>query len=205
MPTYEMRIIAGTLRGRKLHVPMDEKLRPMADRARAALFSILGNAVPDRPFFDVFAGSGAVGLEGLSRGASRVTFVERDRGTVATLHQHLERFRVADQVKVIQADAYRWGTMGALPADEPANVFLGPPYQEFDKRYDAVERLIQNLGERLAPGSVLVVQSDGDFPVDLLPKFDWDVRTYGRTQLAIWTKPVAPAAEPEPALEHGTA
>src|ERR671925_106284 len=80
---YQLRIISGALKGRKLTVPSDPGLRPMADRARESLFSILGDAVPDRPFFDLFAGTGVVGLEALSRGASSSTFVERDHRLVS--------------------------------------------------------------------------------------------------------------------------
>src|SRR5262245_50901907 len=142
---YELRIIAGTLRGRKLRGPEDPGLRPMADRARAALFSILGDAVPERPFFDIFAGTGAVGIEAMSRGASRAVFVEKEAKNVVELLKHLKAFGVADRTQVIQADAYRWGDKGALPHDEPANVFLGPPYPEYDERGGAVKTLIETL------------------------------------------------------------
>jgi len=74
----QIRIVAGSLRGRKLTVQVSANLRPTPQRVREALFSILGNAVPGRPFYDVFAGTGVVGLEALSRGASSATFVERD-------------------------------------------------------------------------------------------------------------------------------
>src|SRR5688500_5494905 len=120
---YQLRIIAGSLRGRKLTVLAAPQLRPMADRARAALFSILGAAVPGRPFFDVFAGSRSVGLEALSRGASAVTFVEKEHRAVLDLIQHLQAWGVADRTRVLQADAYRWADKWAAPA-EPVNVFL---------------------------------------------------------------------------------
>src|SRR5436190_9499402 len=124
---YQVRIIAGSLRGRKLNLTENPALRPMADRVRAALFSILGNAVPGRPFFDIFAGSGAVGLEAYSREASHVTFVERDRFAVQMLEQHLTQFGLPSssrpplnsssgekksRITVLQADAYRWGDKG---------------------------------------------------------------------------------------------
>ncbi len=191
---YQLRIIAGQFRGRKLKVLLDPKVRPMPDRVRAALFSILGDAIPERCFFDVFAGSGSVGLEALSRGAKRVVFVEKDARFAAALQAHIRQLQIGDQTQVLQADAYRWADKGAIP-DEPVNVFVGPPYIEFDQHFDAIRWLITTLQQKLAPGSVLTIQSDRHFPMDLLPGAgEWDLRTYGRTQLAIWLKPLPPDA-----------
>ena len=185
---YQIRIIAGSLRGRKLTLVAEPTLRPMADRARAALFSILGDAIPDRAFFDVFAGSGAVGMEALSRGAKHATFVEREPRAVTDILKHLETFGIAKQAKVIRADAYRWADKFLSPK-EPVNLFLGPPYQEFAKHFDAIAWIVQTLQQRAPVGSVLAVQSDSRFPTEELPLAEeWDVRNYGRTQLAIWTK-----------------
>ncbi len=187
---YQLRIIAGSLRGRKVTVEQDAGLRPMTDRAREALFSILQLTIPGRPFFDVFAGSGAVGMEAISRGASSVVFVERESRAAAAINKHLEKFGVADQGRVIQADSYRWADKGAVPT-EPAIVFVGPPYNEFVNHFDAVFWLMTAMQQKLAPGSVLVMQSESQFPADQFPLADqWDVRHYGRTQLALWTKPV---------------
>lgn len=200
----ELRIISGTLRGRKLKTPLDPKLRPMSDRARGALFSILGDAVPDRTFIDVFAGSGAVGLEALSRGASRAVFIEKDGGSVTELLKRLKTFGVAESTQVLQADAYRWGEKGALPPDEPANVFLGPPYPDFAEKPAELQKLTATLRQRLAPGSVLILQSDGKLPEGFLgDEAAWDQRTYGRTQLSIWVKPLAAAAAAASAGEVG--
>ena len=170
----------------------------MPDRVRAALFSILGDAVPDRYFFDVFAGSGSVGLEALSRGARRVVFVEKDSRFATALQSHIKQFLIDDQCQVLQADAYRWADKGAIP-NEPVNVFVGPPYNEFDVHYDAVRWMIETLQQKLAPGSVLTVQADRNFPADILPQEGaWDIRVYGRTQLAIWLKPLIQDANDSP-------
>ncbi len=186
---YQLRIIAGSLRGRKMTVVLNQALRPLADRARGALFSILGDAVPGRPFFDVFAGSGSVGMEAISLGASTLTFVEPDPRTVGEIVQHLKKFGVAEKARVLQSDAYRWADKGALP-DEPVNVFLGPPYEQFVNHFDALQWLIQTMQQRLAPESVLIVQSDHTFPAEQFPRAEeWDVREYGRTQLAFWIQP----------------
>lgn len=185
---YQIRIIGGTLRGRKLTLVYHPHLRPLSDRAREALFSILGDAVPGRPFYDLFAGSGAVGMEALSRGGSRGVFVERDPQAVRAIESHLQRFGLAERSTVIRADAYRWVERWQ-PPPEPVNVFVGPPYREFEENFPAVFQLLDILQRRLAPGSVLIVQSDERFPVEELPDAgNWDVRHYGRTQLAVWVR-----------------
>src|SRR5688500_12172625 len=98
---YQLRIISGSLRGRTLTVFADPDLRPMSDRARQALFNILGDVVPGRIFIDIFAGSGAVGLEALSRGASDVLFIERDPQAAKDLRKHLDTFGVSAQAQVL--------------------------------------------------------------------------------------------------------
>ncbi|HYV36419.1 MAG TPA: RsmD family RNA methyltransferase, partial [Gemmataceae bacterium] len=91
----QLRIVAGSLRGRKINSHVSPELRPTPQMVREALFSILGNAVPERPFFDLFAGTGANGLEAISRGGSFVYFVERDFRLAQEIDNHLKAFGVA--------------------------------------------------------------------------------------------------------------
>src|SRR6059058_4819427 len=100
MQRTQLRIVAGSLRGRKLTCTVSPGLRPTPQMVREALFSILGNAVPGRPFFDVFGGTGVVGLEALSRGASSAVFVERDFRLAAEIDGHLAAFGLADRGRV---------------------------------------------------------------------------------------------------------
>jgi len=155
---------------------------------REALFSILGNAVPDRPFFDVFAGTGVVGLEAVSRGASWVTFVERDFRLVDELEKHISDFRVGNTANIVRTDVYHW--IGRWqPPPKPITLFLSPPFADFTNRLDDMLALIRQLQEKLHPDSVLVLQSERDAPLDDLPRREeWDVRTYGRNMLQIWVK-----------------
>src|SRR4051812_36664574 len=120
----QLRIVAGSLRGRKLVCSVLPGLRPMSEMVRQALFSILGNAVPGRPFYDLFAGTGAVGLEALSRGASTAVFLERDVRVAGEIVRHLHAFGVADRSAVHRLDVYRWADRWEAPA-EPVNLFLG--------------------------------------------------------------------------------
>jgi 16S rRNA (guanine(966)-N(2))-methyltransferase RsmD len=173
----------------------------MADRAREALFSIILPRLPGRVFYDLFAGSGAVGMEAISRGASQTVFVEREFRAVQTLRQHLESFGVIERAQVIKADAFRW-VHNWLGATEPVLIFLGPPYRVFEEQSDEVRLMVERLLERTAPDSLVIVQSDREFAPELLPRAsEWDIRTYGRTQLAFWSKPAnhpSDAADPAP-------
>jgi 16S rRNA (guanine966-N2)-methyltransferase len=184
----ELRIVAGRLRGRKLTVDVNPKMRPASQRLREAMFSILGNAIPDRPFYDLFAGTGAFGVEALSRGASKVILVERDFRTADAIQGHLQTFKVADSARVIRADVYRWAAR--WPGEPvPVNVFLGPPFPDFEENFDAILHLVADLQGKLAPGSVLTLQSDGIFDTAHLPDAgNWDLRKYGRNLLLIWVK-----------------
>ena len=151
---------------------------------------MLGDAVPDRPFFDVFAGSGAVGIEAISRGARETVFIERDVQLASDIDRHLEAFQVKDQAKVLRADAYRWAERWEAPA-EPVNVFISPPFIDFERRLAALLQLLADLQLKAAPGSVLVLQSESQFPVSKLPApQEWEERCYGRNQLLIWVKAI---------------
>src|SRR5947207_2804804 len=133
MHRTQLRIVAGSLRGRKLTVVVHPGLRPTPQMVREALFSILGNAVPGRPFIDVFAGTGVNGLEALSRGASGATFVERDRRSADDIDGYLRSFAVVDQAQLIRSDVYRWAERWRPPA-EPVNVFVSPPFADLRDR-----------------------------------------------------------------------
>jgi 16S rRNA (guanine966-N2)-methyltransferase len=153
---------------------------------REALFSILGTAVPDRPFFDLFAGTGAIGIEAYSRGARPVVFVERDFPAASTIEHYLQEFGIRDQSSVVRADAYRWAEKWC-GAPEPVNVFAGPPYADFESRADDLLSLIGTLQGKIAPDSVLVVQAERTpFLDQLAQQPSWDIRRYGRNLLLIW-------------------
>ena len=98
----QVRIVAGTLRGRKLTVVVHEGMRPTPQMVREALFSILGNAVPGRVFYDVFAGTGVVGLEAVSRGATSTRLIEKDPRQVNDIQKYAYDFGVADKVQVLE-------------------------------------------------------------------------------------------------------
>jgi 16S rRNA (guanine(966)-N(2))-methyltransferase RsmD len=184
----QIRIVAGSLRGRKLTCTVSANLRPTPQMVREALFSILGNAVPDRPFVDVFAGTGVVGLEAISRGASSVTFIERDFRLIGDLERHIADFGVGEKARIARTDVYRWIERWQAP-DEPVTVFLSPPFRDFEQRLDEFLGVIAALQQRVQAGSVIVLQAESKAPLDDLPlRTEWDERRYGRNHLLIWVK-----------------
>jgi 16S rRNA (guanine966-N2)-methyltransferase len=184
----QVRIVAGSLRGRKLICSVNEQLRPAPQMVREALFSILGDAVPGRQFYDLFAGTGAIGLEALSRGAASVVLVERDFRVAGEIERHVKLFQVADKAAVVRADVYRWGERWpGMP--EPVNFFLGPPYADLERRPEMLLALIEGLQAKAAAGSVVVIQAEESPLLGKLTRSGgWDPRRYGRNYLLIWVK-----------------
>lgn len=186
MARTQIRIVAGALRGRPLAVDVHPGLRPTPLRVREALFSILGHAVPNRTFVDVFAGTGVHGLEALSRGAERAVFVERDGRLAGAIEASLNTFRLGDRGRIVRGDVYRWAERWMAPA-EAVNVFISPPFADLTDRVDDFLNLIVGLQKHVAPGSVVTAQLEDGFALASLPDADrWDIRKYGRNILAFW-------------------
>lgn len=166
-----MRVVAGIHKGRRLKAPPGA--RPTADRVKEALFSILGTEVPGARVLDLFAGSGALGIEALSRGAASATFVDRDARAVETVRANLPE---ADAVRAEAASFLR---------DRAAQydlVFLDPPY-ELAPRIG--RELSQAVAAVLAPAGVVVSESDRRSPLDLPDLILADERRYGDTLIRL--------------------
>jgi 16S rRNA (guanine966-N2)-methyltransferase len=190
----ELRIVSGRLRGRKVTAIVHDELRPTPQMVREALFSILGNAVPGRPFYDIFAGTGVNGLEAISRNAAEAVFVEQDAKLAIAIDNRLKEFDVAQQGQVLRADVYRWAERW-LPPTVPVNLFLSPPFADLTERLDAFLGLVKLLAEKAPEESCVCVQAELGFPDERLPGQGWDVRSYGRNVLAIWVKETPAATE----------
>ena len=190
-----MRIIAGQRRGHKFDGPKGSGTRPTSDLVRESLFNILGAYVEDLVVVDLFAGTGALGLEALSRGAARAIFVEKKGENVALIHRNMATLRYEDRASVLAADAYRWARTFEPIDDEPMVVFLDPPYREYEERPHKIRELIENLIGNLPAGSMIALESSRKLDADLLPDVEaWDVRRYGGTQIAIRTVEGGPEA-----------
>lgn len=184
----EIRIVAGTLRGRKIPCVVNDNFRPTPVMVREALFSILGNAIPERQFIDLFAGSGVHGMEAVSRGASEALMVEADGKLVNNIDNRLREFGILKKGYVVKADVYRWVDRW-IPPTEPVNVFVSPPFPDLTERFDQFLKMVNLLVEKMPPESVLSLQTEDDWDPSKLPGADWDIRKYGRNMLCIWVKP----------------
>ena len=204
---FVMRIIAGQRRGHKFDGPKGSATRPTSDLVRESIFNILGVLVEDRLVVDLFAGTGALGLEALSRGASRTLFIEQNRENVALIYRNLATLRFEERGQVRLTDAYRWARAYRPVDDEPLVVLLDPPYREYEDRPAKVNQMLRQLVDHLPGGSVIALESRSALDAEVLPNLEtWDVRRYGGTQVAIRTltgreRPLSTAAldsEPEP-------
>lgn len=193
----QVRIVAGSLRGRKLSVVVHEGMRPTPQLVREALFSILGNAVPERAFYDIFAGTGVVGLEAVSRGATSTKIIEKDPRQVTDIQRYAREFGIGNQVQVLRADAYRWAERW-IPGKEPVNLFLSPPFPDLTSKGEDFLTLVRTLLDKAPKESVLVLQVEDGFPLEGLPDLEaWDIRRYGRNRLLFRVKgEEAPVSEP---------
>ncbi len=181
-----MRIIAGERRGHKFDGPDDASTRPTSDMVREAIFNILSDRPEGRPVYDLFGGTGALGLEALSRGGEFALFVEKDRKNVGLIRRNLAKLRFEGRGGVVAADAYRWAKTFQPENDQPALVLMDPPYRDYADHPDRLRELIATLVERLPRGSTIVVESDRDHEEEVLPDPDsWDIRKYGGTRVAI--------------------
>lgn len=197
--------MAGSLRGRKLSVVVHEGLRPTPQMVREALFSILGNAVPGRVFYDIFAGTGVVGLEAVSRGATSARLIEKDARSAADIVKYAQSFDVSDRVQVLRADAYRWAERWIAPGNEPVNLFLSPPFPDLTEKGEEFLAMVQVLLNKAPNDSVLAIQAEEGFPIERLPDLAaWDIRKYGRNMLFFLVKgerPPAVEATTQPVVE----
>lgn len=183
-----MRIIAGQRRGHKFDGPRAGGTRPTSDLVRESIFNILNEAVDGLTVVDLFAGTGALGLEALSRGARDAVFVERNRNNVGLIHRNLATLRFEDRGRVVAADAYRWAR-GFEPEGEPLVVLVDPPYRDYEMQGGRkVRQMLRDLVDRLPDGSTLAVESSQHLDETILPDAPaWDVRRYGGTLVAFRT------------------
>lgn len=194
-----MRVIAGAWGGRRLlGPPRGAEARPTTDRVREALFSLLGASVQGARALDLFAGTGALGIEALSRGAARVTFVEADRGLCETIQANLEALECdPDRYEVVHRDARRALRSLEGPFDL---ALLDPPYRLGLDREALVALVDRGL---LAPGARVVVEHATKEPPALPDAVtaalgEPDTRRYGDSSVAVYSLP-APAPVPDPA------
>jgi 16S rRNA (guanine966-N2)-methyltransferase len=156
-----MRIIAGTFRSRTLVAPPGMSTRPTSDRLRETLFNVLAPRIENVAFLDLYAGSGAVGLEAISRGAAIVTLVERAPAALEILNANLERLGISSGVRVHAKSVSAFLKSTSRPDPKPERydvVFLDPPYDEAKEYAITLELLGGSAQGILAPGAVVVAE-----------------------------------------------
>ncbi len=182
----KLRVIGGDLRGRPIEYHGEEFTRPMKDNIRENLFNILGRAVRGARCFDLFAGTGALAIESISRGAIASIAVERNRMASRVIAKNADRLPLGDKLQVLTGDTFQIGPQLLAPPtdDTPWIVYLCPPYVLWEESLDPLCKLIQLTLDNAPPGSVLVAETEKRFDHDRLPAGDWDLREYGGTRLA---------------------
>ncbi|MFQ6098742.1 MAG: 16S rRNA (guanine(966)-N(2))-methyltransferase RsmD [Armatimonadota bacterium] len=180
-----MRVIGGTAKGTRLLVPKGADVRPTSDAMRETLFQMLCDMVPGARVLDLFAGSGAVGIEALSRGASHCLFVDKSRRCIETITRNLEACRLRETAKVRKADVRR--VLHELEEDEPYDVaFADPPYG-----WPGLVRLVEGLVvERrgVSDSGIVIVQHrrNVEWPPRLMPS---RAKRFGDTMLTFFAPP----------------
>jgi 16S rRNA (guanine(966)-N(2))-methyltransferase RsmD len=168
----------------------------MKDNIRESLFNLVGGWLPGKHVFDLFAGSGAVGLEALSRGAVHATLIERHFPTVRVIRENIARLDAAGRCTVVASDTFFWARQFlSSPANfprEPWAIFCCPPYDLFIRRQDDLLELVGSLLKAAPDESLFVVESDQRFDPARLPDAEmWRVRQYVPAQLCVWRPPGA--------------
>jgi 16S rRNA (guanine966-N2)-methyltransferase len=151
-----VRVIAGKHRSRRLKGPGLRRLRPTSDRLRETLFNVLGPSIEGSDFIDLYAGTGAVGIEAISRGANLAVFVESHPATVRLIKQNLESLGIGSTAEVIEADAIRGLEQLAAHHLVADFIFLDPPYEE-EEEYERVLEFL-DASHLIAPSGIVIAE-----------------------------------------------
>ncbi len=169
----KLRIVGGRFKGRAIGYSGDPVTRPMKDNIREALFNLVGGWIPEKVVFDLFAGTGAIGLEAISRGASQAVLVERHIPTVRIIQENVQLLGDDLPVSIETSDSFFWIRQFLkspdLRPETPWVVFFCPPYAVYVDKTDHVLAAIEGMAAAAPEGSLIVVESDSRFDVSLLP------------------------------------
>jgi 16S rRNA (guanine966-N2)-methyltransferase len=184
----EVRIIGGTFRGRRLQYHGDPLVRPMKHRTRESLFNLISTECAGYHAIDLFAGTGALGLEALSRGALSATLIEKHVPSAKIVEANIRSLDVEDRATLLVTSAFLWAKRdlaAAASSKTPWLVFCSPPYAFFHERQAEMLDLIGRIRDHAPRGSILLVEADDPFDFELLrgdvasDEYQaWDVRSY---------------------------
>ena len=189
----KLRIIGGDMRGRSVPYHGADFTRPMQDKLRESLFNILGRRVKGTQAIDLFGGTGVLGIESISRGASSAVVVEQNTRAADVIRSSGAALDLQTRLTVITGDAFRIGPElicgPGICEDElptPKVIYFCPPYRLWVEAADRMLSLVRTAIDYCPLGSVLVTESDRDFDPTLLPGKNWDLRRYGSTILGFY-------------------
>lgn len=179
-----MRVISGTAKGRKLQPVPGVSTRPITDRAKVALFDLLGSEIAGASLLDLFAGTGSVGIEALSRGARRVVFVDHNALAVRTVHRNLELTRLGDRAVVIRSDSFRF--LARRQPEQFEFIYVAPPQYE-GLWIRTLETIDETPGWLNGQGLVVVQIDPREYqPLAAKTLQERDQRRYGSTLLCFF-------------------
>ena len=182
-----LRVIAGSAKGRRLKAVPGATTRPVMDRVKEACFSILGRSIIDATFLDLFAGTGSVGIEALSRGAQQAVFVELEKRAVQTIQTNLELTNLEDKAIIRRTNVF---TFLKHPTNQPFDfIYIAPP--QYKELWLTTLTLLDEHPTWLHPETTVIIQIDPSEqqPVTLQNLTSYDERRYGKTLLWFFTPP----------------
>jgi 16S rRNA (guanine(966)-N(2))-methyltransferase RsmD len=184
-----LRIIGGTFRGRKLAYHGDQTVRPMKDRVREAMFNLLGPGIKQTHAIDLFAGTGSLGLEALSRGTQKCTFLERHHPTANLLKDNIRSLGVEATSEVVVADSFFWWDHDFKFGEMPITLFISPPWPLYSQRPKDFVAMIERTVSEGADGTLIALEADPFFDLKKLPRAEsWAIREYLPARLAVFRK-----------------
>jgi len=179
-----LRVISGNLRGKRLFSPKGQELRPTSDRVKEAIFDILQDQFQGQNVLDLFAGTGALGIEGLSRGASKAVFVEESPRSLSALRRNIEECRLKDRAEVLGRKVLPALKILEARGEAFGLIFLDPPYDRGEAR-----RVLEVLSRSsiLTPETLVVAEHSLSEGIDSIPSLQRvDRRKYGRTLVSFF-------------------
>ncbi len=197
----EVRIIGGAFRGRRLQYHGDPVVRPMKHRTREAIFNLISTECAGQHAIDLFAGTGALGLEALSRGAATATFIEKHVPSARVVEENIRSLGVDDRATLCVTSAFLWAKRDlakaaaeGTSAGKPWLAFCSPPYAFYRERQAEMLELIRRIQEHAPVASILIVEADESFDFELLRGAEsssphngnWDVRVYPPAVVGVW-------------------
>lgn len=176
-----MRVISGSAKGRRLKPVPGESTRPITDRVKESLFNIIGPDIQEATFLDLFAGTGSVGIEALSRGAKAALFIDLEKGAIKTIHENLKLTKLTDRAEVLRGDAL--GIIEGPPNKGFDYIYIAPP--QYKRLWiDAINQVEHNLEWLSEDGWVIVQIHPREIEeLELDQLIEFDRRNYGSTML----------------------